>query len=108
MPAHLCAIAGILVARFGTIIHYAQNSTVAKIVLQDCEVSSSSNIQVTKTYDCDEDSFIVDERESPDESDLRYSWVLGTHLRFFGGYPADYGIGPSCGRLGQTKHADTG
>ena len=43
-----------------TIIYYSQNAPVAKFVLQDCEVSGSSNIQLTKTYMCDEDNLIVD------------------------------------------------
>ncbi len=46
-----------------TIIYYAGNRPVAKIVLQDCEVSSSSSIRLPKSYMCDEDSLIVDGQE---------------------------------------------
>jgi hypothetical protein len=46
-----------------TIIYYAENTSVAKIVLQDCEVSSSSNVRLTKTYMCDEDNLIIDGQE---------------------------------------------
>ena len=42
------------------IIYYAQNAPVAKIVLQDCEVSPSSNIQLTNSNMCDDDSLVVD------------------------------------------------
>lgn len=43
-----------------TIIAYRQNMPVAKIVLQDCTVNSSSNIRLMKSYMCDEDSLIID------------------------------------------------
>ncbi len=46
-----------------TIIFYSQNKPVGKIVLQDCTVHSSSNIRLTKSYMCDEDSLIIDGRE---------------------------------------------
>ena len=46
-----------------TIIFYSQNTPVAKIVLQDCSVLSSSNIRFLKTYMCDEDSLIIDGQE---------------------------------------------
>jgi hypothetical protein len=46
-----------------TIIYYRQNTPVAKIVLQDCTVNSSSNIRPTKSYMCDEDSLIIDGQE---------------------------------------------
>jgi hypothetical protein len=46
-----------------TIIYYSRNTPVAKIVLQDCTVNSSSNIRVTKSYMCDEDSLIIDGQE---------------------------------------------
>lgn len=46
-----------------TIIYYSQNSPVAKIVLRDCTVNSSSNIRLLKTYMCDEDSLIIDGQE---------------------------------------------
>ena len=46
-----------------TIIYYSQDSPVAKIVLQDCTVNSSSNIRFLKTYICDGDSLLVDGEE---------------------------------------------
>jgi hypothetical protein len=46
-----------------TIIAYRQNTPAAKIVLQDCTVNSSSNIRLTKSYMCDEDSLIIDGQE---------------------------------------------
>jgi hypothetical protein len=46
-----------------TIIYYSENRPVAKIVLQDCTVSSSSNIRFLKTYMCDSDSLLVDGEE---------------------------------------------
>lgn len=46
-----------------TIIGYRQNTPVAKIVLQDCTVNSSSNIRLTKSYMCDEDSLVIDGQE---------------------------------------------
>ena len=46
-----------------TIIAYRQNTPIAKIVLQDCTVNSSSNIRLTKSYMCDEDSLIIDGQE---------------------------------------------
>ena len=46
-----------------TIIYYSGNTPVAKIVLQDCTVNSSSAIRLTKTYMCDEDSLIIDGQE---------------------------------------------
>ena len=46
-----------------TIIYYNQNTPVAKIVLQDCTVNSSSDIRLTKSYMCDEDSLIIDGKE---------------------------------------------
>ena len=46
-----------------TIIAYRQNTPVAKIVLEDCTVNSSSNIRLTKSYMCDEDSLIIDGEE---------------------------------------------
>jgi hypothetical protein len=46
-----------------TIIYYAQNAPLAKIVLQDCQVSSSSNVRLTKSYMCDEDPILVDGQE---------------------------------------------
>lgn len=46
-----------------TIIFYSQNRPVAKIVLQDCTVNSSSNIRFLKNYICDSDSLLVDGEE---------------------------------------------
>ena len=46
-----------------TIIFYNQNQPVAKIVLQDCTVNSSSNIRFLKTYMCDSDSLLIDGEE---------------------------------------------
>ncbi|HVP79011.1 MAG TPA: hypothetical protein VMV04_14080 [Thermodesulfobacteriota bacterium] len=46
-----------------TIIYYSQNTPVAKIVLQDCTVNSSSNIRLLKTYMCEEDSLLIDGEE---------------------------------------------
>jgi hypothetical protein len=46
-----------------TIIYYNQNTPVARIVLQDCTVNSSSNIRFTKSYMCDEDRLIIDGQE---------------------------------------------
>ena len=46
-----------------TIIGYRQNTPVAKIVLEDCAVNSSSNIRITKSYMCDGDSVIIDGQE---------------------------------------------
>ena len=46
-----------------TIVYYSQNTPVAKIVLQDCTVSSSSNIRFLKTYICDSDSLLIDGEE---------------------------------------------
>ena len=46
-----------------TIIFYSRNNPVAKIVLQDCTVNSSSDILPTKSYMCDEDNLIIDGQE---------------------------------------------
>jgi len=46
-----------------TIIYYSQNKPVAKIVLEDCTVNSSSNIRLLKTYMCEEDSLLIDGEE---------------------------------------------
>jgi hypothetical protein len=46
-----------------TIVFYSQNAPVAKVVLQECTVNSSSNIRPTKHYMCDEDSLIIDGQE---------------------------------------------
>jgi hypothetical protein len=43
-----------------TIIYYGGNTPIAKIVLQDCTVNSSSNIRLTKSYRCDEDRLVID------------------------------------------------
>jgi hypothetical protein len=46
-----------------TIISYSQNKPVAKIVLKNCSVLSSSNIRFLKNYMCDSDSLLIDEEE---------------------------------------------
>ena len=46
-----------------TIIYYNGNTPVAKIVLEDCTVNSSSNIRLSKTYMCEEDSLLIDGEE---------------------------------------------
>jgi len=46
-----------------TIIYYSQNEPIAKIVLQDCTVNSSSSIRSLKTYMCDSDSLLIDGEE---------------------------------------------
>lgn len=46
-----------------TMIAYRQNTPVAKIVLRDCKVNTSSNIRLLKTYLCDGDNIIVDGQE---------------------------------------------
>ncbi len=46
-----------------TIIYHSRNTPVAKIVLQDCTVSSSSDIRPAKSYLCDEDTLWVDGQE---------------------------------------------
>jgi hypothetical protein len=46
-----------------TILFYNQNTPIAKVVLQDCSVSSSSSIRLLKNYVCDSDSLMVDEQE---------------------------------------------
>ena len=46
-----------------TIIYYSGNTPIAKIVLEDCTVDSSSNIRLPKSYMCDEDSLIIDGEE---------------------------------------------
>ena len=46
-----------------TIIYYDQNRPVAKIVLEECTVNSSSNIHLPKSYMCEEDGLIVDGKE---------------------------------------------
>ncbi len=46
-----------------TIIFYNQMKPVAKIVLQSCTATSSSNIRLLKTYMCEADSLLVDGKE---------------------------------------------
>ncbi len=46
-----------------TVIFYSQMKPVAKIILQDCTVTSSSNIQLLKTYMCDADSLLIDGKD---------------------------------------------
>ena len=43
-----------------TIIFYKQMAPVARVVLKECTVNSSSNIRPTKSYMCDEDSLVID------------------------------------------------
>ena len=43
-----------------SIIYYSRMTPVARIVFQDCSVSPSSVIRLTKNYVCDEDSLIID------------------------------------------------
>ena len=51
------------VEREDTIIYYRGNAPVARVVLKDCTVTSSSNIQLTKSYMCYEDSLVIDGQE---------------------------------------------
>jgi hypothetical protein len=46
-----------------SIIFYVGNSPLAKVVLEDCTVTRSSNIRLLKTYVCDDDSLLVDGEE---------------------------------------------
>jgi hypothetical protein len=46
-----------------TILFYRQNSPLAKVDLQGCTVTASSNIRLTKSYLCNGDVLIVDGRE---------------------------------------------
>ena len=46
-----------------SIIFYNQYRPMAKIVLQDCTVNSSSNIRLTKSYMCNNDTLIIDGEE---------------------------------------------
>jgi len=48
-----------------SIIFYVGNKPLAKIVLQDCTVTQSSNIRLLKTYLCEDDSLLVDGQECP-------------------------------------------
>ena len=43
-----------------TLVFYAQNAPIARVVLQDCSVNASSNIRLLKSYLCDSDSILVD------------------------------------------------
>jgi hypothetical protein len=43
-----------------TLIVIHGHSSMAKVVLKDCTVSSSSSIRLTKSYMCDSDPLIVD------------------------------------------------
>jgi hypothetical protein len=45
------------------VIFYVQNNPLAKVVLQDCTLSASSNIRLLKSYVCDSDSLLVDGQE---------------------------------------------
>lgn len=46
-----------------TLVFYAQNAPIARVVLQDCSVNASSNIRLLKSYLCDSDSILVDGQE---------------------------------------------
>jgi len=46
-----------------SVIFYVQNNPLAKVVLQDCTLSASSNIRLLKSYVCDSDSLLVDGQE---------------------------------------------
>ncbi len=46
-----------------TVVFYSQNRPVAKIVLHDCSVNSSSNVRFLKRYLCEDDSLLVDGEE---------------------------------------------
>jgi len=46
-----------------SIIFYVQNAPLAKIVLQDCTLTPSSNIRLLKTYVCEGDGLLVDGEE---------------------------------------------
>ena len=46
-----------------TIIFYVGNKPLAKVVLDDCTVTRSSDIRLLKTYMCEEDSLLVDGEE---------------------------------------------
>ena len=46
-----------------SIIFYVQNKPLAKIVLDDCTVTTSSNVRLLKTYVCEDDSLLVDGQE---------------------------------------------
>ena len=46
-----------------TLVFYAQNAPIARVVLQDCSVNASSNIRLIKSYMCDSDTILVDGQE---------------------------------------------
>jgi len=46
-----------------SVIFYVQSNPVAKVVLQDCTLSASSDIRLLKSYVCDSDSLLVDGQE---------------------------------------------
>ena len=46
-----------------SVIFYVQNTPLAKVTLQDCSVSASSNVRLLKSYVCDSDSLLVDGQE---------------------------------------------
>jgi hypothetical protein len=46
-----------------TLVFYAQNVPIARVVLQDCTVNASSNIRLLKNYMCDSDSILIDGQE---------------------------------------------
>ncbi len=46
-----------------SVIFYVQNTPLAKVILQDCTLSASSNVRLLKSYVCDSDSLLVDGQE---------------------------------------------
>ena len=46
-----------------TLVFYAQNVPIARVVLQDCTVNASSNIRLLKNYMCDSDTLLIDGQE---------------------------------------------
>jgi hypothetical protein len=46
-----------------TVLFYNQNTPVAKVVMKDCTLNSSSNVRLMKSYLCDEDGLIVDDQQ---------------------------------------------
>ena len=46
-----------------SVLFYARNTPLARIVLQDCTMTRSSNVRLLKSYVCDSDSLLVDGQE---------------------------------------------
>ena len=46
-----------------SVLFYVRNTPLAKIVLQDCTITQSSNVRLLKSYVCDSDSLLVDGQE---------------------------------------------